>query len=86
MAFLHTNPLRIYHICRILIYHIYILNRTPFVRQYDVLSNKWGAVHREQDCFLHVRVPVFISVFFIFLYYSGMRSSGHATMKFMSAA
>ena len=33
MAFLHTNPLRIYHICRILIYRIDILNRTPFVRQ-----------------------------------------------------
>lgn len=64
MAFLHTNPLRIYHICRILIYRIYILNRTPFVRQYDVLSNKWGSLHQEQDCFLHVRVPVFISVFF----------------------
>ena len=27
------------------------LNCTPFVRQYDILSNKWGAVHLSQCLF-----------------------------------
>ena len=31
------------------------LNCTPFVRQYDILSNKWGAVHIEESGFIIVQ-------------------------------
>ena len=31
------------------------LNCTPFVRQYDILSNKWGAVHIEESVFIIVQ-------------------------------
>ena len=31
------------------------LNCTPFVRQYDILSNKWGAVHIEESVFTIVQ-------------------------------
>ena len=40
-----------------------LLNSTPFVRQYDILSNKWGAVHIiSATIFL-----TFLSIFFISL-------------------
>ena len=31
------------------------LNCTPFVRQYDILSNKWGTVHIEESVFIIVQ-------------------------------
>ena len=32
------------------------VNCTPFVRQYDILNNKWGAVHGEKSFLVSMSV------------------------------
>ena len=41
-----------------------MMNCTPFVRQYDILNNKWGAVHDTKDSSYYF-LPNFYKEYFL---------------------